>query len=179
MDQARLQTQRLILQPRSIADLDACYAMNCEPGTLDFIDFPREGNWADEAIHRAYLNETFAYHHPDGLGYWSVFAKDAQEVFLGWVLMAPEDLSGPEVEVGWRFRTLARRQGYATEAARAVVTHGFEHLGLGCVVADMYRANAGSMGVARNLGMRERPHPERTTERYVLWELTREMWSMR
>ena len=175
--QPTLVTDRLILRPRDPGDLEACYAMNMEPGTLDYIDFPRAGAWDDDATHRAYLAETFAYRHPDGLGYWTVVRRDAPGTFLGWVLMAPEDLAGPEVEIGWRFRKPARRKGYASEAATALVRHGLETLGLDCVIADMYRANAGSMGVARKLGMRERPHPERTTEQYALWELTREMWA--
>lgn len=177
MTQPVLSTERLILRPRTRAELEACYAMNREPGTLDFVDFPREpGSWDDMAAHRAFLDETFGYAYPPGLGYWTVVHRDAPRRFLGWVVMAPEDLAGPEVEIGWRFVTAARRRGYASEAAREMVRHGFETLGLGCLIADMYRANTGSMGVARKLGMRERPHPERTTDRYVLWELRREDW---
>ena len=153
--------------------------MNMEPGTLEYIDFPRDGAWEDEKTHKAYIDETIAYDYPGGLGYWSVVCREDPGRFLGWVLMAPEDLKGPEVEIGWRFVTAARRKGYASEAAAAMVRHGFDALGLDCLIADMYRANAGSMGVARKLGMRERPHPERTTERYVLWELTRQMWAAR
>ena len=177
MAQPTLTTERLILRPRIPEDLEACFAMNREPGTLDYVDFPRApGSWGDEAAHRAYLDETFAHRNPPGLGYWTVTRRDDPGRFLGWVLMAEEDLKGPEVEIGWRFVTAARRRGYASEAAREMVRHGFETLGLACLIADMYRANAGSMGVARKLGMRERPHPERTTERYVLWELRREDW---
>lgn len=174
-----LETVRLILRPRTAADLEDCYRMNREPGTLDFVDFPRDGTWDDPAAHRTYLAETMAHTYPEGLGYWSVATRDDPGTFLGWVLMAPEDLKGPEIEIGWRFRTAARRQGYASEAAASMVRHGFETLGLDCVIADMYRANAGSMGVARRLGMCERPHPKRTTDEFVLWELTRAMWQDR
>ena len=153
--------------------------MNHEPGTLDYIDFPRDGTWDDDDAHRAYLDETFDWQGPDGMGYFSVARRDAPETFLGWLLIAPEDLQGPEVEIGWRFHSQHRRKGYASEAAIALVRYGFEALNAPCLIADMYRANAGSMGVARKLGMRERPHPERTTDRYVLWELTREMWAAR
>ena len=174
-----IETERLVLRPRVRGDLDACFAMNCEPGTLDFIDFPREGDWSDLDRHRAFLEETFGYAYPDGLGYWSLSMRSDPHGFLGWVLMAPEDLKGPEVEIGWRLVTAARGQGLATEAARAMVGYGFDRLDLPCVIADMYRANSGSMGVARKLGMRQRPDPVRTTDDYVLWELTRDMWAAR
>ncbi len=174
-----LTTERLLIRPRIRADFQACWDMNHEPGTLDFIDFPREGNWEDATAHQAYLDETFDWQGPDGMGYFTVARRDDPETFLGWLLIAPEDLSGADVEIGWRFRSTCRRMGYASEAALALVDHAFRTLDVPCLIADMYRANAGSMGVARKLGMRERPHPERTTERYVLWELTREMWSAR
>lgn len=167
---------RLLIRPRDRRDFQACWNMNHEPGTLDFIDFPREGSWDDDAAHRRYLNETFDWQGPEGMGYFTVTPRDAPDTFLGWLLLAPEDLKGPEVEIGWRFRTAHRRKGYASEAAALLVGHAFSTLNIDCVIADMYRANAGSMGVARKLGMQERPHPERTTDRFVLWELPREVW---
>lgn len=170
-------TDRLLIRPRDRRDFDACTAMNLEPGTLDFIDFPREGSWDDPGAHQQYLEETFAWRGPEGMGYFAITPRNDPDTFLGWLLLAPEDLKGPEIEIGWRFRTMYRRKGYASEAARALVAYAFETLGVDCIIADMYRANAGSMGVARKLGMRERPHPERTTERFVLWELTRDMYS--
>ena len=172
-----LETDRLILRPRTDEDLDACFAMNMEPGTLDFIDFPRDGNWQDPATHRAFIAESHAFQMPDGMGYFTLVTRDNPGRFLGWVLLAPEDMKGPEVEIGWRLITAARGQGFATEAARAIVAHGFGTLGVDTLIADMYRANDGSMGVARKLGMRERPDPIRTTDKYVLWELTRDIWT--
>ena len=171
-----LTTPRLLIRPRTRADFEACREMNREPGTLDFVDFPRDGSWEEEAAHRAYLDETFDWEGPEGMGYFTIARRDDPETFLGWLLMAPEDLQGPEVEIGWRFRMAHRRKGYASEAAKAMVDHAFQALPMNCLIADMYRANAGSMGVARKLGMRERADPERSTDRYVLWELTAEMW---
>ena len=177
--QSVLTTERLILRPREAGDLDACYAMNMEPGTVDYVDFPREGSWDNEATHKAYIAETLEYAYPDGLGYWTVVPRDAPTTFLGWVLMAPEDLVGSEIEVGWRFVTAARGKGYGAEAAQAMLAHGFGTLGLSGVVADIYKTNAASTALARKLGMRLRDDPERVTETYVLWELTREMWAAR
>lgn len=174
-----LLTERLMIRPRDRRDFQACWDMNHEPGTLDYIDFPRAGSWSDDEAHRRYLDETFDWQGPEGLGYFTVTARDDPDTFLGWLLLAPEDLTGPEVEIGWRFRSACRRMGYASEAASALVGHAFATLPVECLIADMYRANAGSMGVARKLGMRERPHPERTTQRYVLWELPRAVWQDR
>lgn len=171
-----LLTDRLMIRPRDRREFQACWDMNREPGTLDFIDFPREGSWKDDEAHKRYLDETFDWRGPSGLGYFTVVPRADPDEFLGWLLLAPEDLKGPEIEIGWRFRTAHRRMGYASEAATALVDHAFTTLDVSCIIADMYRANSGSMGVARKLGMRERPHPERTTDRFVLWELPRSVW---
>lgn len=172
-----LQTERLILRPRSDADLDACLAMNREPGTLDYIDFPRDGDWGDDAAHLAYIAETHAHAHPSGMGYFTLVRHDDPNRFLGWALLSPEDLKGPEVEIGWRLTTAARGKGYATEAAKALISHGFKTLGLQGIIADMSRANRASYRVAQKLGMRERTDPINTTEEYVRWEMTRAMWA--
>lgn len=172
-----LATDRLRLRPRMPADLEPCFLMNSEPGTVDHIDFPRGGSWQDDASHRAFLSETLAHRYPPGLGYWVIEPLQTPDQFLGWVIMAPEDLTGPEIEIGWRLTSSARGKGYATEAARAMLAHGFGTLGLKAVIADMYRANAGSMGVARKLGMRERIDPPGSDKKHVLWELTHAMWS--
>lgn len=170
-------SERLLLRPRSDADLSACYAMNCEPGTLDYIDFPRDGDWSDEAAHRAFIQETHRHAFPQGMGYYTVTTKDAPDRFLGWVILAPEDLYGSEIEVGWRLVSAARGHGYATEAARALVDYGFAELSIDGIIADMYRANRASYRVAEKLGMRHRVDPLNTTEKYVRWEMTRAMWT--
>lgn len=170
-------TERLLIRPRADTDLEACYTMNMEPGTLDYVTFPRDGDWDDPIAHRAYIAETHASDMPGGMGYFTLTPLDNPTAFLGWVLLAPEDLDGPEIEIGWRLNHAARGQGFATEAAHAIVHHAFTNLDLPGVVADIYRTNAASIGVARKLGMRVRNDPARMTETYVLWELTRQMWA--
>jgi RimJ/RimL family protein N-acetyltransferase len=55
-----------------------------------------------------------------------------------------------------------QRQGYATEAASALIEHAFEHLRLKRVVAMTRYENLASIGVMRNLGMRieKNPYPD-------------------
>lgn len=54
------------------------------------------------------------------------------------------------------------RQGYASEAAGALVRYGFDSLRLRHIVATTSRDNLGSIGVMRRLGMRieANPYPE-------------------
>jgi RimJ/RimL family protein N-acetyltransferase len=172
-----LETARLRLRPRTLADLDDCFRLDREPETLRWVDWPlAAGSWNDEAAHRAFILSRTIHPYPPGLGYWIVARKEAPDEFLGWVLLIPEDATGPEVEIGWRLLRAARGHGYATEAAAALVRHGFATLGLPRIIADMYRDNAPSMNVARKLGFRQIDDPERTNANFVLWVLDRADW---
>jgi len=62
----------------------------------------------------------------------------------------------PAVEVGWRLRREAWGNGYATEAARPALAHGFADLDLDEIVSLIHEGNARSIAVARRLGLRER-----------------------
>ncbi|HET7410290.1 MAG TPA: GNAT family N-acetyltransferase, partial [Paracoccaceae bacterium] len=151
-----LETTRLRLRPRVLADLEACFRMDREPGTLDWIAWPEAaGGWEDEAAHRAFVRARIEADYPDGMGYWVIARRDRPNEFLGWVLLIPADAIGPEVEIGWRLTRAARGQGVATEAARCVLDHGLVGLGLDRVIADIEPGNAASVRVARKIGMRE------------------------
>ena len=67
------------------------------------------------------------------------------------------DVSAPERRQGWIGYALARHhwgQGYATEAARGVVTFGFGELGLHRIFGTCDPANRASARVMEKLGMR-------------------------
>ena len=140
-------TARLIVRPRTIADLDACLEMDRDPEVTRFI----AGPWHDPAAHRAFVLERINHVCPLGMGYWSILAGGR---FVGWVLLTPLDLVGPEIEIGWRLIRAAWGQGFATEAARPVLRHALVTLGLPRVIADIDPANVASEAVARKLGFR-------------------------
>jgi RimJ/RimL family protein N-acetyltransferase len=138
-------TPRLVLRPRGMADLEACLAMDRDPLVTRFI----EGPWPDPVAHRAFVEDRIRRVYPPGMGYWSILAP----VFIGWILLAPLGLHGPEIEIGWRLVRTAWGRGYATEAARPVLDHALRGLGSPCIVADIDPPNAASIGVARKLGL--------------------------
>jgi len=64
-------------------------------------------------------------------------------------------------EVGWALHVGYRGKGYASEAARALISYGFEELGLHRIFADTSSINVESLQVMERLGMRrEGHHPE-------------------
>lgn len=96
-----------------------------------------------------------AYGEDPALGVWAVTGPAG--VVLGTLLLKPIPDSGTgrlrDIEIGWHFHPEHWGQGYATEAARAVLAHGFA-AGLDRVVAVTNPANAPSRAVCARLGMR-------------------------
>jgi RimJ/RimL family protein N-acetyltransferase len=143
-------TERLLLRPRTLADLDDCLGMDRDSEVGRFVPGP----WDDPESHRAFVLGRMATAFPPGLGYWTVVERRAPDRFLGWIMLTPLTERGTEVEIGWRFTPKARGRGHATEAARPVLAHAFATVGLPAVVADIDPANARSVRVAQKLGMR-------------------------
>ncbi|MGF1501747.1 MAG: GNAT family N-acetyltransferase [Paracoccaceae bacterium] len=144
-----IETPRLRLRPRRMADLEASIAMDREPGTTDLIDGP----WDDPAAHRAFVRARIRGPYPRGLGYWVIARRERPQEFLGWVLLIPEDAIGPAVEIGWRVIGTARGQGFAPEAAANVLSHGFQTVGLRRVISEIHADNKASRRVAEKIGM--------------------------
>jgi ribosomal-protein-alanine N-acetyltransferase len=94
----------------------------------------------------------------------------------------------PCVEVGWRLDAAHWGRGYATEAAEAAVSFGFERLGLEEIVSFTARANRRSIRVMEKLGMGCDPnddfdHPRipegHALRGHVLYRLARAAWQER
>ncbi|MDA0557841.1 GNAT family N-acetyltransferase [Burkholderia pseudomallei] len=146
-----LETDRLWLRPRVLADLDACIEMDRDPDVTRHI----AGPWADPVEHRRFVEHRITRAYPPGLGYWSIFEKARPDRFVGWVLLIPDYVEGGrDVEIGWRLVRASWGRGIASEAVRRVVRHAFETVRLPRIVADIAAANSASLNVARKLGMR-------------------------
>jgi RimJ/RimL family protein N-acetyltransferase len=140
-------TPRLTVRPRDRGDLENCLAMDSDPEVTRFLPVP----WTDPMTHRTFVEDRMRYVYPVGMGYWSIVATEG---FVGWVLLTPLDLHGPEIEIAWRLVRAAWGRGYATEAARPVLDHALTTLGLQEVIADIDPENRASVRVAQKLGLR-------------------------
>ncbi|MEW6343966.1 MAG: GNAT family N-acetyltransferase [Paraburkholderia sp.] len=143
-------TPRLLLRPRSMAEFDACLAMDRDPQVTQYV----VGPWHDPQAHERFLTERIQRSFGPGFGYWSIFAKDAPASFLGWILLIPADGVGPDIEIGWRLNRAAWGRGYATEAATPILEYAFTQMRLQQVIADIHPQNIGSVRVAEKLGLK-------------------------
>jgi hypothetical protein len=87
---------------------------------------------------------------------------DAFEQFPAFAPVPPPSrpwLATPEFGLFYAITPTLQGQGYATEAAQAMVDYAFQHLRLKRVVATTTYDNTASMGVMRKLGMRIERNP--------------------
>ncbi|MFC8416753.1 GNAT family N-acetyltransferase [Streptomyces coelicoflavus] len=150
---SELRTDRLVLRDWRAADLAPWAAMNADPAVRAY--FPevltREQSEASVARFRADLDRR-------GWGWWAVELAATGE-FVGFAGLDPvaDGMPFTGVEAGWRLARPAWGHGYATEAARAVVSYGFERLGLAEVLAVTAAGNLRSRAVMDRLGMSHDP----------------------
>ena len=145
-----LQTARLRLRAAEASDAAFILELLNAPGFVQGIG-DRGVRTLDEA--QAYIETRIISSYLNhGFGMWVVTPKDAPEPMGLAGLVKREVL--PHVDVGYAFLERAWGQGYAQEAAAAVLTHAREVLGLETVAAIVNPDNLASRRVLEKIGMR-------------------------
>ncbi len=178
-DLPELRTERLVLREWWDEDLDPFAAMNADPEVMRFL--VKQMARVESDYRAAQIREHFRIH---GFGKWAVEVRDTAR-FIGFVGIEQVTFEAPftpNVEIGWRLAREAWGQGFATEAARAAMTFGFDKLGLNEIVSFTVPDNVPSRRVMERLGMTRDPaedfdhpflaegHPLR---KHVLYRLSR------
>lgn len=150
---AVLRTERLVLRRWRETDRAAFHALNSDPLVMATI-----GPVMSRPESDAFLNRIEARFDEHGFGLWCVEHDGEPIGFTGF--MVPWFRDG--VEIGWRIRSEHWGHGYATEAARACLHHGFASvadggLGFDEVVSFTAVTNARSRRVMEKLGLRRDP----------------------
>lgn len=149
-----LETERLILRRWRATDRADFAALNADPEVMRH--FPKPLSRTDSDAMLARLQDHFA-----AFGYsFGAAERKSDGALVGMVGLARVEFEAPVspcVEVGWRLARAHWGQGYATEAARAWLAHGFEALALREIVAFVVPANGPSQAVMARLGMRRDP----------------------
>lgn len=149
-----LRTERLTLRRFTPADADALRALDSDPEVVRYTNAGLTGGGPPSRVDAVRKLESFIARYADGaaLAFWA--AEDrATGGFLGWFQFTPADTPG-EAELGFRLVRAAWGQGLATEGARALVETGFRDLGVTRIVSSALVANAASIRVMENAGLR-------------------------
>lgn len=158
-----INTERLALRPWEDSDVDFAFDLYSRWVVQRFIgNEPAVMNSRREALDKVARFQSID--HPVH-GIWAVTRKE-DSTPVGTLLLKPIPASGEEpleassdVEIGWHFHPDHWGNGYATEAAAAVLEHAFA-AGLEQVVAVTNPANEASQSVCRRIGMEHQGQTE-------------------
>ncbi|GGF39596.1 N-acetyltransferase [Marmoricola endophyticus] len=147
-------TERLTLRPWTLDDAPRVLELYSSMEVVRWLGAgpPRVLTTLDDARERIASDWDRSLVAPRGV--WAVVPR-ATEVPVGSVLLVDLPSSGGEVEIGWHLHPDSWGHGYATEAARAVLAHGFAG-GLRTIWATTHLTNERSQAVCRRLGMTDR-----------------------
>jgi RimJ/RimL family protein N-acetyltransferase len=163
----RLETERLILRPFESGDARDLHAVHSDPSTFEFIGSGPPLS-LDET--RARIARVAAHFEEHGFAMSAVVERSSGRVIGDCGLQMLE--GGPDIEVGYRVGVAWRSRGYATEAAGAWLSYGFETLGLDRIVAVAWPSNTASRRVMEKCGMRLVGPGNHYGHETVLYEIT-------
>jgi len=152
-----LSTLRLVLRHFERDDVDDLYAMDSDDRVMRFLGAGLKGRTRDECeVAIARMMER-ARQRP-GYGPLHASLSDGGG-FVGACGLFPLP-EGDDIEIAYRLPHARWGQGFATEMARAVLSHGFIDLGLARIVGLTWPENAPSQRVLEKIGMRRQADAE-------------------
>lgn len=149
---AQLETERLILRSWN-PEQDAIAALKIY-GDPEVTQFLSRGNW-DQTVAET-RSRLHHYANLNDIGSWAIVEKTTQQpVGSAFLIRLPDkhDQRTREYEVGWHLGKAFWSNGYATEAAQAVIQYGFHALKIPTIYAVTRPENQRSIRVTQRLGM--------------------------
>lgn len=146
-------TERLLLRPPRMDDLERFFAIHADPETNRFNPAgPLEER--DEACNR--LGAWIRHWREHGYGQWAVATREAPEHVIGFGGISLRDYLGVmRVNLGYRFEVAAWGKGYASELGHAALGCAFEELQLPEVFGLVRPGHLASIRVLEKIGMKQ------------------------
>ncbi|MGW1344883.1 GNAT family N-acetyltransferase [Kribbella sp. NPDC002412] len=177
-----LSTNRLLLRQWRESDREPFATLNADPAVMEHFPSIQTRDVSDALIDRniPLIDER-------GWGLWALEVRETGR-FIGFTGLSVPSFDAhfmPAVEIGWRLAKEAWGNGYATEAARAALAHGFGPAGLEEIVSFTATTNLPSQRVMQRIGMThdaagDFDHPRlpdgHRLQRHVFYRIARAQW---
>ena len=163
-----IETARLLLRPFNRGDVDAVYSYRSRPDVAAFLfDQPMSHEECADAV-RARASQIAFTTQGDKI-LLAVERKDDDRL-VGEVSLIWRSVADQQAEVGYILHPDVHGQGFATEAALALLAFAFDEVGLHRVYARCDARNLASARVMRRLGMTEEAHLREHTHVKGQWD---------
>jgi len=146
----KLQTERLILRPFTLADTTFIITLLNSEGWLKYVGDRNVKTFTDAASYL--LNGPLKSYTDNGFGLSAVEMRNSGELIGMCGLIKRDSLE--HVDIGFAFLPEHQGKGYAAEIADACLSYAFRQLNLEKVVAITLPANKSSIALLEKLGMR-------------------------
>jgi RimJ/RimL family protein N-acetyltransferase len=144
----RITTARVSIRPVSGADLDDLFEINGDDAVTRFLPY---ATWRTAADASAWLERMEALAQAGGAQQLVVERNEDRKV-IGTVLLFRFDEGSARLELGYALGRAYWRQGYASEALRAVCNHAFRQLSVRRIEAEVDPLNTASNALLLALG---------------------------
>lgn len=132
-------TPRLAFRSWRAEDEPLAVVLWGDPRVTEWID-GRGAHDADAVRER--LRTELRLEREHGIRYWPIFLHGGE--FVGCCGLRPREPERGILELGFHIRSVHRRKGLTTEAARSVIAHAFDRLGASALLAGHHPRNAAS-----------------------------------
>jgi ribosomal-protein-alanine N-acetyltransferase len=167
MKQPSIETERLILRPYRLedaAELQRLIGERDVVSTMTNVPHPYEDGMAEEWINGR--KESFE----KGKTVDFAITHRQEGYLIGGISLNDIDHQSERAEIGYWLGKPYWRQGYGTEAARAIVKYGFETLGLNRISGRHFVRNPASGRVLKKIGMKHEGHQRQAFKKWGQFE---------
>jgi 3-dehydroquinate dehydratase/shikimate dehydrogenase len=150
-----IKTERLLLRQWCEKDLEPFAQITSDPRTTEFFSTSTLTREESDRLARQFMRQI----EERGWGYWAVAVPGVSD-FIGYIGLAEVPYKAhftPAIGIGWQLAYDHWGKGYATEGAKAVLSHAFDKLHLKEVVAITVPYNERSRNLMDRLEMHHNP----------------------
>ena len=183
-----LSTDRLLLRPLILDDVDISLEILTDPEVMRFI-----GPVLSEKEVIDHLPIEVQRSGGGCIGIWTVLDAETDEKLgaaillplpvelddTDWSLLGRPDIPDCDIEIGYMFKRLAWGHGYATEATSRLLQFAFEETPLEEIVAVTDPGNANSQHVLRKIGLCDEGMRRAYRSDCSAFRITRSEWKAR
>ena len=145
-----IETKRLSMRRLTLRDADLMLSVWNDPAFIKHVG--DRGIYTVEQAQEALINGPFQLYEKYGYGPFRISLRENDRAIGICGLFRREGYDDPDI--GWSTLPVYAGQGYAFEAASAVLNYAHDEVGLARVVAFITAENLPSVGLAKKLGLR-------------------------
>lgn len=172
--QVVMETERLILREFVPEDFEPFFEIVSDPETMQHYPKP-----FDVEKTRGWIAWNLQNYRAYGFGLWAVVLKETGRL-IGDCGITMQDIDGEKLpEIGYHIHKKYWRQGFGSEAARAVRDWGFRNTEYDCLYSYMKYTNVGSYSTALATGMKKvKEYPDEKNGVSYAYAITRKEWEL-